>query len=145
MHALPDPHFQADFYEHVPVKRLGASLADSVVIVVLCALVVPLTAFTGLFFFPLLYLTVGFVYRWVTIARGSATWGMRLMAIELRGLDGGRLDRSAAFAHTLAYSLTMAFVMPQVISIALMLTDDRGRGLADRLAGTVAINRPATF
>lgn len=143
MHALPDPHFQAEFYDLVPVKRLGAWLADSAVIAVLCALIVPLTAFTGLFFLPLLYLTVGLVYRWVTIARGSATWGMRLMAVELRGLDGGRLDGGTALAHTLAYSVTMAFVLPQVISIALMLTDDRGRSLADRLAGVVAINRPA--
>jgi hypothetical protein len=64
---------------------------DFAIIAVLTAIVVPFTFFTGLFFLPVLFLFVGFLYRWATIATGSATWGMRLAAIELRAADGGRL------------------------------------------------------
>jgi hypothetical protein len=45
--------------------------------------------------------------------------------------------------HTLGYTLTIATLLPQLLSIALMLTGARGQGLSDLVLGTVAINRPA--
>jgi len=140
---LPDPETQPEFYADVPAKRLVAFVVDTLVIIAISLLIVPFTAFTGLFFFPVLMALVGFAYRVVTIARDSATWGMRLVAIEFRARDGGRFDLGLAFAHTLG--LTVSFMLPllQVASIVLMLTQPRRQGLSDLVLGTVAVNRRA--
>ena len=100
MTALPDPDYQAEFYASVPAKRLIAWVIDSILIFTLSAAAVLLTAFTGLLIWPLLYLAVGFAYRTVTIANGSATWGMRFAGIELRDSAGQRLDSGLAALHT---------------------------------------------
>ena len=142
-HALPDPDYQADFYADVPLKRLIAFGVDTVLILILTVLVLPFTAFTGLFYFPFLAMVVGFVYRVLTIAGGSATPGMRLMAIELRNASGERLDLPQAALHTLLFTLFFSMMLPQIASIALMLTGPRAQGLHDLVLGTAAINRPA--
>jgi uncharacterized RDD family membrane protein YckC len=142
---LPDPEIQSEFYADVPMKRLVAWLADTVVIVLISLLIVPFTAFTGLFFFPLLTLVVGFAYRVVTIANRSATWGMRLMAIEFRAGNGERFGLGLAVVHTLGTSLSFAMPLLQVISVVLMLTTARKQGLTDHVLGTVAVNRAASF
>lgn len=140
---IPDPVTQPDFYADVPMKRLIAWVVDSLIVALICLLILPFTAFTGLFFFPLLMLTVGFAYRVVTLARGSATWGMRLVAIEFRTLSGHRFDLNMAFLHTLGFTLSCIFMPLQVVSIVLMLTTPRAQGLSDLLLGTVALNRRA--
>ncbi|MEC8294510.1 MAG: RDD family protein [Pseudomonadota bacterium] len=139
--ALPDPETQPAFYQDVSSKRLLAWVIDSVLIVGLTLLVLPFTAFIGILFFGFLMLMVGFAYRVVTIANGSATLGMRFLGIEFRKSNGDRFDLGMAFLHTLG--LTVSFAMPllQVISIVLMLTTARGQGLSDHVLGTVAINR----
>ena len=141
MFHLPDPETQAHFYENVPAKRLLAWIVDAVLIFLVCLAVLPFTAFTGVFFFPFLMLVVGFAYRVVTLAAGSATWGMRLFAIEFRTAQGERFDLGTAFLHTLGYSVSIAIPILQVISIVLMLTTARGQGLTDHVLGTVAMNR----
>lgn len=140
---IPDPQTQPDFYADVPTKRLIAWVADTVVITGICLLILPFTAFTGIFFFPLLFLTISFIYRVATIARHSATWGMRLTAIEFRTLHGERFDLSMAFLHTLGYSISWAITILQVGSVILMLSTARGQGLSDHMLGTVALNRRA--
>lgn len=140
---LPDPDTQPEFYADVPMKRLVAWLFDTVMIVILCVLILPFTAFTGLFFFPVMVLVIGFAYRVVTLTSRSATWGMRLMAIELRSASGERFGLPLAFAHTLGLSVSFAMPLLQVISIVMMLTTARRQGLSDQLLGTVAINRAA--
>lgn len=138
----PDPERHAAFYEGVLPKRLMAWLIDLVLIGLVTALIVPFTAFTALFFLPFLFLVVGFVYRWTTLSGRSATWGMRLMNIEFLDRNGQRFDGANALLHTLGYTLSMAFVMPQVVSVVLMLTSSRGQGLTDLVLGSVAINSP---
>ncbi len=138
---LPDPNLQPDFYASVPSKRLVAWVVDTLVILVLCLIAVLLTAFVGLFVWPLLYLTIGFAYRVVTIANGSATWGMRFVGIELRNAFGERMDLGLAFAHTLGYSVSIAVPIIQVVSVVMMLTSPRGQGLTDAFLGTVMLNR----
>jgi uncharacterized RDD family membrane protein YckC len=142
---LPDPELQSEFYADVPMKRLVAWLADTVLIALISLLIVPFTAFTGLFFFPLLMLMVGFAYRVVTIANRSATWGMRLMAIEFRAGNGERFGLGLAFLHTLGLSVSFAMPLLQVISVVLMLTTARKQGLTDLVLGSVAVNRAAAF
>ncbi len=141
---IPDPDTQPEFYADVPAKRLLAWVVDTVLIVLICLLIVPFTAFTGLLFFPFLLLTVGFAYRVVTIARGSATWGMRVVALEFRKVDGQRFDLMMAFWHTLGLTVSFGLPLLQVISIVLMLTTARRQGLSDHVLGTVALNRRAT-
>jgi uncharacterized RDD family membrane protein YckC len=140
---LPDPVTRSEFYDGVPFKRLLAWVVDILLIFVLCLLVLPFTAFTGIFFFPALMLVTGFLYRWATLSSGSATWGMRLMALQIREADGLRLTSGTAFLHTLGYTISLAVAPLQVISILLMVLTPRKQGLTDHLLGTAAINRPA--
>lgn len=143
--ALPDPDLNADFYAGVPAKRALAWVVDTILTAVLTAVIVPFTAFTALFFLPLLFLAVSFFYRWISIAGGSATPGMRLMAIEFRRADGALLDGGTALVHTLGFLFSIGLVLPQVLSALLMVFSDRRQGLTDLVLGTVAINKTARF
>ncbi|WP_171174213.1 RDD family protein [Ruegeria sp. HKCCD8929] len=138
---LPHPDRQPEFYQSVAAKRFLAWVFDTVIIILLSLIVVLLTAFVGAFIWPLLYLTVGFVYRVATIANGSATWGMRFVGVELRNAYGARFDTGLALAHTAGYTISMAIPVLQVISVVMMLTSARAQGLTDMVLGTVAINR----
>ena len=128
----PDPELQPQFYDSVPTKRLLAWGADMLIVAALTLLVVPFTAFVGLFFLPFLYLT---------LSRGSATWGMRLMSIELRTREDAPFDLATAFLHTLGYTVSFAMPPLQLVSIVLMLSTQRHQGLSDLALGTVAMNR----
>lgn len=143
MHNLPDPERQPQFYTSVPMKRLLAFAIDTGVVALICAVIIPFTAFTAFFFLPFLFGAVSFVYRTVTLANGSATWGMRFAAIELRTGDGERLDAGTAALHTAGFMVSMMMPLLQVISIVMMLTSARGQGLSDMVLGTVALNRRA--
>ena len=139
----PDPDMQPQFYEGVPTKRLLAWIVDTVIIGCLTLLTIPFTFFISLFFLPLVFFLLSFAYRVVTLSRGSATWGMRMMAIELRDSDDAPFDQSQAFLHTLGYTLSVMMAPLQLISIVLMLSSERRQGLTDHLMGTVALNRRA--
>ncbi|MCA3447677.1 MAG: RDD family protein [Rhodobacter sp.] len=140
---LPDPDHQAQFYADVPLKRALAWCVDAILIALVTVVVVLFTLFLGLFFLSVLYMTISFLYRTISLARHSATPGMRLMAIEFRDRTGARFDLGTAFLHTLGYTLTISTVLPQLLSMGLMLTTARGQGLTDLVLGTVAINKPA--
>lgn len=142
---LPDPDHQAEFYTGVAAKRAMAWLVDTLIAAALTALVLPFTAFTGLFFLPVLYAFVSFLYRWISLARSSATPGMRLTGIEFRRADGTVFDRATAFLHTLGYVVSFSMVLPQILSAALMVFTARGQGLTDLVLGSVALNRPSRW
>ncbi len=139
---LPDPSYDPVFYDGVPAKRLFAWLID-VLLISIVTLILGLVTFTLLLWiWPIVYLTVSFLYRSLTIAAGSATLGMRLMNIELRGPTGQRLSGTEAALHTLAYLIASGFVIVQLVSVFLMATGARHQGLHDLFLGTAAINRP---
>ena len=140
---LADPIRQPEFYASVAPKRAIAWIIDNVLIALICLIILPFTAFAGIFFFPFLMLVIGFAYRVVTLARGSATWGMRMMSIEFRNADATRFDLATAFWHTVGYSVSWSIFPLQVISAVLMLTSARGQGLTDHVLGTAALNRTA--
>jgi uncharacterized RDD family membrane protein YckC len=140
---LPDPIQQPQFYEAVPSKRLLAWVVDTVITLGLSLCVVLATAFVGLFVWPLLFLVTGFAYRYVTLSRGSATWGMQFAGIELRDARGARLGSGTALAHTAGYTISISLPILQIVSVVMMLTSDRGQGLTDAALGTVALNRKA--
>ncbi|WP_415920364.1 RDD family protein [Tateyamaria sp. SN6-1] len=138
---LADPVTQPQFYRDVAAKRLMAWVIDTILIVLLCLLILPFTAFVALFFFFGLMAVVSFAYRVITLTGGSATLGMRLMAIEFRAANGARFDLGTAFLHTLGYTISWAVAPLQLISIILMATSGRGQGLTDMVLGTAALNR----
>ena len=125
----------------MPSKRLFAWLIDILLIALLTAIAVPFTLFLGLFFLPVLFGILSFLYRWSFIARHSSTPGMRMMGIELRASHGGKLDGGGAFLHTLGYFISVITFPLQIVSIALMLMSARKQGLTDHIMGTAAINR----
>lgn len=139
---LPDPEHQPWFYAGVPLKRLIAWLIDSVFIGILTFFAGILTLTLAWFLWPLAFAVIGFVYRVMTLSGHSATWGMRMVGIEFRTENGHLFETLDALKHTLAYTVSLLFVVVQAISIILMLASPRGQGLHDYLLGTVAINRP---
>ena len=143
MSSLPDPNTQSAFYDGVPAKRALAWVIDTALIAALTLIILPLTGFLAMFFLGGLFLVVGFLYRWISLSRSSATPGMRVCAIEMRAATAERFDTGIAFAHTLGYSLSVAFVFPQLLSMALMLLTPRGQGLTDHILGTAALHRAA--
>ena len=140
---LPDPDREAEFYQDIPTKRFFAWMIDTLLTGLLTLLIVPFTAFTALFFLPLLYVTVNFIYRVVSISRHSATPGMRLVSIELRTGNGERFDFATALLHTIGYVISVSMVIIQLVSIGFMLTSSRAQGLTDIALGTAAVNRAA--
>lgn len=142
---LPDPAHHADFYRGTVAKRAVAWAVDSVIILGLCLMILPFTAFTALFFWPVFYVTIGFLYRWATIGSGSATLGMRLAAVRLVDRQGQPFDGGQAFLHTALYTLCISSLLPQLISIAMMLLTPRGQSLPDLVLGSVCLNRQARY
>ena len=145
MTRLPDPATEGVFYDGVPAKRLIAWVVDFTLIVLLTVIAVPLTAFVGLFFLPLLFGVVAFLYRWVGLSRHSATPGMRLAAIEFRDAQGQPLDPLMSLLHTAGYVVSVAMFPAQLVSVALMLVTPRRQGLTDLILGTAAVRRTASF
>lgn len=145
MTMTPDPDSQPEFYAGVPTKRLLAWIVDAVIVIIACVVILPFTAFSGVFFFPLMMLVVGFVYRVATLANGSATWGMRLFGMELRTASDEPLDGGTALLHTLGYTISIGMMPLQLVSMVLMGTTARCQGLSDLVLGTVALNRRKEF
>lgn len=140
---LPDPDLHPGFYSGTLPKRFIAWLVDLLIVAVIVAVAVLFTAFIGLFFLPVIWLTIDAAYRLITMTGRSATWGQRLMGVEFRDAYGKRFDLAQAGLHVTGYLVSMSFVIPQVISVVLMMASSRGQGLADMLLGQAAINRPA--
>ncbi|MEO8241296.1 MAG: RDD family protein [bacterium] len=143
--AYPDPTAQAQFYDNVLVKRAMAWIFDTVLIAFLMMLIIPLTGFLALFFLGGLYVVISFIYRWMGMSRHSATLGMRMAGVEFRDSEGYPLNAAAGFAHTLFYALSVAFVLPQILSVLMMIFSRRGQGLSDVLLGVVLVNRRALY
>lgn len=139
LHVIPPEQL----YANVAPRRLIAWGLDTIAIALITALLIPLTGFLALFFLGGLYLAVSFLYRWLGLARASGTLGMRIMGLTLRTRDGQPPDGLTALLHTLFYTLSVAFVFPQVISVALMAFSRSHQGLSDIVLGTELVNQSA--
>lgn len=146
LYGLPDPDRDPQFYDGVPFRRLVAWFID---VAIVLAIGVPLatafgvlTLFVGFAIFPLIVCGVGFAYRTLTLAGGSATWGMRFTGIEFRRHDGSRFDGITALMHTALYMLSMSVFVLQLVSCATIVGSRYRQSLGDMLLGTTAINRP---
>ncbi|NNU80516.1 RDD family protein [Halovulum dunhuangense] len=143
---LPHPEHDRQFYAGVPAKRAAAWVIDALVILVAAAAVTlvfgVLTLGFGLMLFPFILFGASFLYRTLTIAASSATWGMMLMGIEFRDRRGHRLDLVTAALHTGLFLFLMASVIGWIATVAAMLLTRYNQGVPDLLLGTTAINRP---
>ena len=141
MGRLPDPAdaAEAGYYSGVNAKRLLAWVLDVLLIGLVGMLLLPLTGFLAVFFLPVWFLIVGFLYRTWTLASGSATWGMRIAGMELRREDGTKFDLGTAVLHTLLYTVAVAVAPLQLISVILMLVTERKQGLHDMVLSTAPI------
>jgi len=138
---LPDPAYEAEFYRDLILKRFVAWVVDLLITLVLVAVVVLMTVFIGLFFLPVLWITISVAYRTVMLSNYGATLGMMLAAIKLRHLDGRRAEPVTCLWHAVIFSASMASVFGQIVSVALMLTTPYRQGLNDVILGTTLINR----
>jgi uncharacterized RDD family membrane protein YckC len=140
--ALPDPDHDPAFYDGVPAKRFFAWLVDVAIISTISLILGLLTLTVLLWVWPILYMVVSFLYRAGTIGAGSATWGMRLMNLELRNALGQKFTGGEAVAHTGLYLFWSVSVILQLVSIGLIAGSRRHQGLHDHILGSAAINRP---
>ncbi|WP_112323133.1 RDD family protein [Oceanibium sediminis] len=143
---LPHPEHDKQFYEGVPSKRLAAWVFDLILITILSGVFTLafgiITFGFGFMAFPAILFLFSFLYRWLTIASSSATWGMRLMGIELRTRKGHRLDGMTAAIHSGMFVALMASVVGALATAGCILTTRYNQGLPDLILGTTAINRP---
>ena len=140
--SLPDPVRQSQYYQGLVTGRFLAWVIDAIVISILTAIAVLFTAFTAVLFLGVLSLAVSLTYRWLTLSFASATPGMQVMGIELRDLDGHRLNGTTAFWHSALFLFLKGMFVPLLISVAMMAGSRYGQGLHDAVCGVVAINRP---
>ena len=139
---LPDPQIDQQFYTGVPFKRLIAWVIDFIIIMLLASAMVLASFGIGAFAFPLLLFASNIGYRVFTLSRNSATLGMLLAGIEIRNGQGNKLTLEEAAWHTGLYTLVAISFFALIISIVMMLVNERGQGIHDYFVGTTAINRP---
>jgi uncharacterized RDD family membrane protein YckC len=124
-------------------RRFWAWVIDTLAITAITLFITLLTGFLALFVWGGLYLTVNFLYRWFGLARNSATMGMRMMGLIFITPQARQISGLTGFLHTLGYTLSVSFVFPQLISIALILFTAEKRSLTDIVLGTALVNRDA--
>lgn len=142
---LPDPAFaeEAGYYDGINFRRLMAWFIDIALILILAIVLIPFTAFTAAFFFPVFMVLVGFIYRVLTMNASSGTWGMRIMGMEIRQGDGSKLTFGTAFLHTLLYSVFLSIGILLLVSVVVGLVGSRKQGLHDLILGTAPIRTSA--
>jgi uncharacterized RDD family membrane protein YckC len=69
----------------------------------------------------------------------AATWGMRILSIEVRRAEGGDPTYVQAFVQTALFYLSVTVTSSLVLLLALFT--ERHRTLHDLVAGTVVVNR----
>lgn len=143
-----DPAFEHESYQGVPLRRLVAFCVDVVIVFVISAAVMLIgVVFTFLTLglgAPLAVLAVSladFLYRWLLLAEGSATLGMRLVGIQIRDCEGRRLDALLALLHVAGFYVSIIFAPLLIISWVVMAFTPERRMLHDLVLGTLAVNR----
>jgi len=146
---LPDPERDPQFYDGVPLRRFAAFIVDSVVTALIMSAVGSvllvigmMTMGLGLVAVPPAFALVAFLYRFTMLRERSATLGMLLVGIELRGPAGERLDGPTAAIHTLAFLATLFMWPLLLIGVTMAVFNPRRQMLHDLPLGTAMINRP---
>jgi len=143
--AALDPRLHPELYDGVRSARVMAFLIDAGIIFALMLIASMVIAVLGVFtlglgwlLFPLVWPLVAVLYEVLTIGGpASATPGMRLLGIELRTVEGVRMDYPFALMHSLGFWFTVTLLTPFVLLIGLFTP--RKQLLHDLFLGTVVI------
>jgi uncharacterized RDD family membrane protein YckC len=135
-----------ELFEGVLAKRVFAFIADAAMILVLMVPAAVVVAVLGLFTLGLGWLLYGILLPLVAIlyvattAGGarSATPGMRLMGIEMRTFEGGRMFAALAVLHAVLFWLSVSLLTPLILLVGLFTP--RRQLLHDIALGVVMVN-----
>jgi uncharacterized RDD family membrane protein YckC len=147
-----DPVSQPELFQGVLSRRLVAFLIDATLILIpLAALAVFMLVFTvvtlglGVVVFGLLGPIAAIwavLYVGVTLgSKHSATYGMRMMGIQMRTWYGAPMYFLLGAVHAVFFWVLSTVLTPLVLLVALF--NPRRRTLHDYLTGTVVINDEA--
>jgi uncharacterized RDD family membrane protein YckC len=136
-----------ELFSGVLLKRVIAYMLDIVFLAVLSLPVWGAVAVLSILSLGLLWpvlvplaTLLPFAYHTVTLGGPrSATWGMRILDLELRTLEGDRPSYLQALAQTVLFYVSVMLTGSLILLVALVT--ERHRTLHDLLAGTVMINR----
>ena len=140
-----DPAVHPERYENVRTRRSLAFFVDAAVVlflmVVASLVILVLGVFTlglGWLLFPLVWPVVAVLYSMLTLGGPrSATPGMRFMGIEMRTLQGERLNYPLALLHALGFWFSVTLLTPLILLVALFTP--RKQLLHDLALGLVAV------
>ena len=134
----------SDPFSDVLLRRVLAYLLDLLFVALISAVLglvfTLLTIFSlgllGVLFYVLP--AVGVLYGALTIGGPrSATWGMRILAIQVLRTDRGRPDFAQALVFSLLFYATVALTSWLILLVALIMP--RKRALHDLLSGVVVV------
>jgi uncharacterized RDD family membrane protein YckC len=142
----PDPIARPDFYDGVVLRRSIAYLIDGFILFLIgIILTIGLSIFgiitfgLGFHLFPLLSI-VPIAYSTLLIGGPhSATFGMRLMDVQVRSWGGERPNLLQALVMTLLFYATIAITW--FFGLLVVFFNSRHRTAHDFLAGTVVVRR----
>ncbi len=142
---LPDPAYDPGYYTDLPLKRAIAFVVDLFIISLATVLVVLSTLGIGLFAFVPLWATLAILYRGAMLLYWDGTIGMKLAALRLRGLDGGRPESIRVILHAVIATVTMLTVFGQLLSALIILLTPYRQGLADLFCATTMVHSDPLF
>ena len=142
----PDPVARPDYFDGVVLRRSIGYLIDCVILFLLgLVLTVALSIFgiitfgLGFHLFPLLSI-VPIAYSTLLIGGpDSATFGMRLMDVQVRSWSGERPNMVQALVMTVLFYGTIAITW--FFGLLVVFFNARRRAVHDFLAGTVVVRR----
>jgi uncharacterized RDD family membrane protein YckC len=144
-----DPHAQPELFQGVLARRVFAFLIDVVVISIPIILgVIFITVFgvvtLGLGW-ALFWLVSPATVIWPVVYYGlslggphSATWGMRMMGVEMRTFSGQPGYFLLGAGHAVLFWASISLLTPLVVIVALL--NGRRQLLQDLILGTVVVN-----
>jgi uncharacterized RDD family membrane protein YckC len=130
----------------VRTRRVFALCLDFIIVSMLAFLLwlglLVVTLGLSVFVLPPLFPLVAFFYNGLSVSSPRmATPGMRMMDLQMRLIDGGRVPFLNAAVHAVLFYISWMF--PVVFLVSLLMSDKRC--LHDMLAGVIVIRRPQLF
>lgn len=146
---IPDPFAQPYAYEGLVGRRIVAYAIDVTIIAIAAAILWVVLGTATVLSFGLLapvqamvIVLLPFAYHILLIAGPhSATWGMRVMGIEVRSIvDGQRPTVLQAILQVVIFYASIALTSSLILLLAFF--NPRRRTLHDYAAGTIVLRRP---
>jgi uncharacterized RDD family membrane protein YckC len=140
-----DPVVHPELYDGVRTRRIFAFLIDAAVILFLMvaaslaiAVLGVLTLGLGWLLFPVVWPAIALLYTVLTLGGpASATPGMRFAGIEMRTIEGERMNYGLALLHSLGFWFSVTILTPLVLLVTLF--GARKQLLHDLVLGTIAV------